>query len=230
MKPAHKAMLAGDVSSCSGAVPSDAEPQTLDQKQLSTRKAPSSCHTDNIIYIVLIWCNLNEWLYATSLEKIGTYNWNRPGWKVKAINGRGLEIEKRERRLTIEGGDVLLLWKTDVNTSDWDSVRVMQYTVIITRKDTGIRGVLHATVIAFDKQWNLALSDIIEVWKKKSVKKRKIPPALGTPVPKGSAAKICKVPEVLETPIGNGVWECSRHVPQMMIRGEHVVLVNVVER
>ncbi|CAB3259333.1 unnamed protein product [Arctia plantaginis] len=101
---------------------------------------------------------------------------------------------------------------------------------IITRKDTGIRGVLHATVIAFDKQWNLALSDIIEVWKKKSVKKRKIPPALGTPVPKGSAAKICKVPEVLETPIGNGVWECSRHVPQMMIRGEHVVLVNVVER
>lgn len=50
---------------------------------------------------------------------------------------------------------------------------------VITRNDRGIRGVLHATVVAFDKQWNLALSDVLEVWKRKGVKKRKIPPGMG---------------------------------------------------
>ncbi|CAH0405676.1 unnamed protein product [Chilo suppressalis] len=101
---------------------------------------------------------------------------------------------------------------------------------VITRNATGIRGVLHATLVAFDKQWNLALSDILEIWKRKGEKKRKIPPGLGTPVPKGSAAKIFPVPLVTETPLGHGVWECTRHIPQMMVRGEHVVIVNVVER
>ncbi|CAG9783368.1 unnamed protein product [Diatraea saccharalis] len=101
---------------------------------------------------------------------------------------------------------------------------------VITRNATGIRGVLHATLVAFDKQWNLALADVLEIWKRKGQKKRKIPPGLGTPVPKGTAAKMCSVPIVTETPLGGGVWECTRHIPQMMVRGEHVVIVNVVER
>ncbi|XP_068629236.1 U7 snRNA-associated Sm-like protein LSm11 [Battus philenor] len=101
---------------------------------------------------------------------------------------------------------------------------------VITRSAASIRGVLHATLIAFDKQWNLALSDVLEVWKRKSVKKRKIPPCMGVPVPKGTAAKLCGVPVVTETPLGKGVWECTRHIPQLMVRGEHVVLVNIVER
>ncbi|KAI5637357.1 LSM domain-containing protein [Phthorimaea operculella] len=101
---------------------------------------------------------------------------------------------------------------------------------VITRHDRGIRGYLHATLVAFDKQWNLALSDVLEVWKRKGPKKRKVPPGLGTPVPKGSAAKISPVPEITETPLGKGVWECTRYIPQLMVRGEHVVLINVVER
>ncbi|KAJ2946769.1 hypothetical protein O0L34_g12834 [Tuta absoluta] len=101
---------------------------------------------------------------------------------------------------------------------------------VVTRNDRGIRGYMHATLVAFDKQWNLALSDVLEVWKRKGPKKRKVPPGLGTPVPKGSAAKISPVPEVTETPLGKGVWECTRYIPQLMVRGEHVVLVNVVER
>uniref|UniRef100_A0A2A4J962 Sm domain-containing protein n=1 Tax=Heliothis virescens TaxID=7102 RepID=A0A2A4J962_HELVI len=101
---------------------------------------------------------------------------------------------------------------------------------IITRNDRGIRGTLHATVVAFDKQWNMALSDVLEIWKRKGVKKRKVPPGLGTPVPKGTAATISSIPEVTETPLGNGVWECTRLIPQMLVRGEHVVLVNIVER
>lgn len=50
---------------------------------------------------------------------------------------------------------------------------------MITRGATGIRGELHANLIAFDKQWNLALTDVLEIWNKKAVKKRKIPPAMG---------------------------------------------------
>ncbi|XP_053602004.1 U7 snRNA-associated Sm-like protein LSm11 [Plodia interpunctella] len=101
---------------------------------------------------------------------------------------------------------------------------------IVTRNATGIRGELHATLVAFDKQWNLALCDVLEVWRRKAVKKRKIPPCLGTPVAKGTAAKTSPVPIVTETPLGGGVWECTRHIPQMLVRGEHVVLVNIVER
>ncbi|XP_039745232.1 U7 snRNA-associated Sm-like protein LSm11 [Pararge aegeria] len=101
---------------------------------------------------------------------------------------------------------------------------------VTTRHAYGIRGVLHATLVAFDKQWNLALTDVLEIWKKKAPKKRKIPPGLVTPVPKGTAASISAVPVVTETPIGGGVLECTRHLPQVMVRGEHVVLVNIVER
>ncbi|XP_045456636.1 U7 snRNA-associated Sm-like protein LSm11 [Melitaea cinxia] len=101
---------------------------------------------------------------------------------------------------------------------------------VITRNANGIRGVLHATLVAFDKQWNLAMTDVLEVWKKKAPSKRKIPPNLGKPVPRGTAAAISPVPVVTETPLGGGVWECTRFVPQMMVRGEHVVLVNIVER
>ncbi|KAL4713553.1 hypothetical protein ACJJTC_006141 [Scirpophaga incertulas] len=101
---------------------------------------------------------------------------------------------------------------------------------VITRHATGVRGVLHATLVAFDKQWNLALSDVLEVWKRKGVRKRKVPPGLCTPVEKGTASKIFPVPVVTETPVGGGVWECTRHIPQMMMRGEHVIIINVVER
>ncbi|CAH0722120.1 unnamed protein product, partial [Brenthis ino] len=101
---------------------------------------------------------------------------------------------------------------------------------VITRNANGIRGVLHATLVAFDKQWNLALSDVLEIWKRKAPKKRKIPPGLGTPVPKGSAAAISAVPVVTETPVGGGILECTRFLPQILIRGEHVVLINIFER
>ncbi|GBP97167.1 hypothetical protein EVAR_99814_1 [Eumeta japonica] len=49
---------------------------------------------------------------------------------------------------------------------------------IVTRHATGIRGELYANLIAFDKQWNLALSDVLEVWRRKAPDKRKIPPAM----------------------------------------------------
>ncbi|GBP85683.1 hypothetical protein EVAR_99805_1 [Eumeta japonica] len=198
-------------------------------------------------------------------------------------------------------------------------------TIIVTRHATGIRGELYANLIAFDKQWNLALSDVLEVWRRKAPDKRKIPPAMGgdttfcfacllsdaskenkicqelcrvpnpsleregvgpdtsrfgrpplvciaacannslfaehtefnleanlnkrvrhlkasidqwnkyklspsgAPVPRGTAAKVSPVPVVTECPLGHGVFECTRHIPQLMVRGEHVVYINIVE-
>ncbi|XP_013166669.1 PREDICTED: uncharacterized protein LOC106117127 isoform X2 [Papilio xuthus] len=101
---------------------------------------------------------------------------------------------------------------------------------VITRGAAGLRGELHANLIAFDKQWNLALTDVLEIWHKRAVTKRKIPPAVGAPVDKGTAAAMYPVPKVTEKPIGKGVWECRRHVPQLMVRGEHIVLINLVQR
>ncbi|XP_063829988.1 U7 snRNA-associated Sm-like protein LSm11 [Ostrinia nubilalis] len=100
---------------------------------------------------------------------------------------------------------------------------------VTTHSGWGVRGVLHATLVAFDKQWNLALSDVLEIWTKKAKGKRKIPP-MGTPVPKGTAAKISPVPIVTETRVRKGVFECTRHMPQLLVRGEQVVMINIVER
>lgn len=52
----------------------------------------------------------------------------------------------------------------------------------------------------------------------------------GTPVPKGTAAAISAVPVVTETPVGGGILECTRFLPQILVRGEHVVLINIFER
>lgn len=52
----------------------------------------------------------------------------------------------------------------------------------------------------------------------------------GRPVPKGTADMISPLPSVIETPLGHGKWECVRHLPQIMVRGEHVVLVNIIDQ
>ena len=50
---------------------------------------------------------------------------------------------------------------------------------VVTRDEKGVRGELHATLVAFDKQWNLALKDVVESWRRKGPRKRKVPPGLG---------------------------------------------------
>ncbi|XP_073957265.1 U6 snRNA-associated Sm-like protein LSm11 [Choristoneura fumiferana] len=101
---------------------------------------------------------------------------------------------------------------------------------VITRGHSGLRGFLYGYVEAFDKHWNLVLTEVLEVYQRKATRKLKIPPAGGRPVPKGTADMISPLPSVIETPLGNGKWECVRHLPQIMVRGEHVVLVNIIDQ
>ncbi|CAB0040959.1 unnamed protein product [Trichogramma brassicae] len=98
---------------------------------------------------------------------------------------------------------------------------------ITTRNDRGVRGYVEAYIAAFDKHWNLALEDCFEHWTRKVKRKA---PALGDPsvnpllVPStssvNSSTKVISRTKKFET--------LERHVPQLLLRGEHVVMVNKV--
>ncbi|XP_048006110.1 U7 snRNA-associated Sm-like protein LSm11 [Leguminivora glycinivorella] len=101
---------------------------------------------------------------------------------------------------------------------------------VITRGPTGLRGVLHGDLTAFDKHWNLVLTNVLEIYCRKPIRKLKYPPAGGRPVPQGTANMISPLPEVVVSSLGNRIFECSRHIPQLLVRGEHIVLINVVDQ
>jgi len=95
-----------------------------------------------------------------------------------------------------------------------------------TRGLNDVRGVTTGFVAAFDKHWNMALTDVDEQFTRK---RRRKAPVLGGEVAKGpdkdarefrvgeSVVKILMVKKKVEI--------CVRHVPQVLLRGEHVVMV-----
>ncbi|XP_063633478.1 U7 snRNA-associated Sm-like protein LSm11 [Cydia splendana] len=101
---------------------------------------------------------------------------------------------------------------------------------VVTRGPSGIRGALHGDLTAFDKHWNLVLTNVLEVYRRKTVRKLKYPPAGGRPVPQGTADMISPLPGEVVSSQGHRIFECSRHIPQLLVRGEHVVLINVVDQ
>lgn len=97
-------------------------------------------------------------------------------------------------------------------------VRVKVYT----RNEREIRGYIEAFIAAFDKHWNLALEDCLETWSRKV--KRKAPAAPGgrliQPVPNSDT-----FPKVVVKRRTKKMEELERHVPQLLVRGEQVVMV-----
>ena len=103
-----------------------------------------------------------------------------------------------------------------------DGVRVRVWT----RGLKDVRGVTTGFVAAFDKHWNMALTDVDEQFTRKRSRKA---PVQGGEVVKGpdnnarefrvgeSVVKILMVKKKVEI--------CVRHVPQVLLRGEHVVMV-----
>jgi len=95
-----------------------------------------------------------------------------------------------------------------------------------TRGVQGVRGVATGFIVAFDKHWNLAMKDVEEQFTRRRTSKV---PALGQRKPQ---TKDC---EKREEKIGESVVRivqvmrkveiCVRHVPQVLLRGEHVVMV-----
>ncbi|XP_039288251.1 small nuclear ribonucleoprotein Sm D-like protein isoform X2 [Nilaparvata lugens] len=104
---------------------------------------------------------------------------------------------------------------------------------IVTRTGHGVRGTLEGFVEAFDKQWNVALRDVHEVWAASKTNKAKAPPAVegkelspsdaafrremfGIKVPRASYVNSTKKRVTLE-----------RHIDQLLVRGEQIVLIIV---
>lgn len=99
-----------------------------------------------------------------------------------------------------------------------------------TRGPAGVRGVLTGFIAAFDKHWNLALTDVDEQFTRRRA--RKAPVRGGTeprsaPGPAAAEAREWRVGEsvVRILKLKRKVEVCVRHAPQLLLRGEHVVMV-----
>nr|CAH7728038.1 unnamed protein product [Callosobruchus chinensis] len=99
---------------------------------------------------------------------------------------------------------------------------------VYTRNEKGVRGYCVAHLLAFDKHWNLMLENVEEHWTRK---KRKKVPALDTiELSKKARSKIRPPPITLtEHETDKTLENCSREVFQLMMRGEHVVLITVAQ-
>ena len=94
---------------------------------------------------------------------------------------------------------------------------------VTTRKLNGTRGFMEGVLIAYDKHWNLALADVDETYSRprhrkpeydngKKVEKSLQPERMGQ-----SVIRIVKTRRNTEL--------CQRHIPQIVLRGEHVILI-----
>jgi len=100
-----------------------------------------------------------------------------------------------------------------------------------TRGVQGVRGVATGFIVAFDKHWNLAMKDVEEQFTRRRTSKV---PALGQRTQQANV-KDCQRNGKREEKIGESVVRvvqvlrkvevCVRHVPQVLLRGEHVVMV-----
>lgn len=98
-----------------------------------------------------------------------------------------------------------------------------------TRGPAAVRGVITGFIAAFDKHWNLALTDVDEQFTRRRARKAAVTggtePRTGTGVGQKrefkigeSHFRIIKVKRKVEI--------CVRHTPQILLRGEHVVMVS----
>ncbi|XP_054273372.1 U7 snRNA-associated Sm-like protein LSm11 [Macrosteles quadrilineatus] len=94
-----------------------------------------------------------------------------------------------------------------------DRIRVKVYN----RNMIGIRGYCLGYLVAFDKHFNMALEDVTEIWTRKKHQKT---PALGP----GDDVEVPTIKVVIRSSTPK-TEECERHIPQLFMRGEHVVCV-----
>jgi len=97
-----------------------------------------------------------------------------------------------------------------------------------TRGVQGVRGVATGFIVAFDKHWNLAMKDVEEQFTRRRTSKV---PALGQRKQQTKDEDCGKREEkigesvVRVVQVMRKVEICVRHVPQVLLRGEHVVMV-----
>lgn len=104
---------------------------------------------------------------------------------------------------------------------------------VVTRKRDGIRGSCTGIIVAFDKHWNLALIDVDETYSR--LRHRRPEALLSDEMDsKLNISKTIKRETVGESTIQvvktrRSTELCQRHVPQVVLRGEHVVMVQPLD-
>lgn len=98
---------------------------------------------------------------------------------------------------------------------------------VYTRKKHGFRGFITGFIVAFDKHFNIALNDCIEVWTRRKFKFSESKIALKMPEDCSELLKAMgiKVPVISTKSLDRKRVQCTRKFPQLMIRGEEVILV-----
>lgn len=109
---------------------------------------------------------------------------------------------------------------------------------VVTRKLNGARGFCTGIIVAFDKHWNLALIDVDETYSRLRHRKPEADALSDEMESKLNVAPATKNAMKRET-VGESTVQivktrrstelCQRHVPQVVLRGEHVVLVQPLD-
>lgn len=133
------------------------------------------------------------------------------------------------------------MWFSYCNFETWLSIQFWFANVsrakiqlqILLRNDTTINGYVTGFVEAYDKHWNIALSTVVHIWK------RKKPHFCTTPMPTNeyddaSSMSECmrrlqrlrvNVPTINAKSINRKLAECTRSVPQLVVRGEQIAII-----
>lgn len=121
-------------------------------------------------------------------------------------------------RMESATGPIALLKKFKMNRT-----RVKIYI----RKEHGIRGFITGYIELFDKHFNILLSDCVEVWRRRKYKFSDNNVIMGPPEDCSELLKSMgiEVPKISTKSIDRKKVECTRKIPQLMLRGEEVVLV-----
>jgi small nuclear ribonucleoprotein (snRNP)-like protein len=100
---------------------------------------------------------------------------------------------------------------------------------VFTRKKTGIRGFVTGYIELFDKHFNIALTDCFEKWKRRKYCFSENKVSHGEPQDCSEMlAKLgISLPETEVKSLNRKYVEISRKVPQLLIRGEQVVLITL---
>lgn len=98
---------------------------------------------------------------------------------------------------------------------------------VYTRKEHGVRGFVTGVIVAFDKHFNIALTDCVEIWTRRKFKFSETKVALGKPEDCSELLKAMGVvvPSIATKSLDRKRVQCTRKFPQLMVRGEEVILV-----
>lgn len=107
---------------------------------------------------------------------------------------------------------------------------------ILLRNETTINGYVTGFVEAYDKHWNIALSNVVHVWKRMKPHFCTTPMSTNThgDADDGQSMNECmrrlqrlgiNVPAINVKSINRKFAECTRSVPQLVVRGEHIAII-----